>query len=30
LTGTKFAPSITDIIQSLGIDEVKRRISLYL
>jgi len=30
LTGTKFAPSIADIIQSLGIDEVKRRISLYL
>ena len=30
LTGTKFAPSISDIIQSLGIDEVKRRISLYL
>ena len=30
LTGTKFAPSINDIIQSLGIEEVKRRISLYL
>ena len=30
LTGTKFAPSINDIIQSLGIEEVKRRISLYI
>ena len=30
LTGSKFAPSINDIIQCLGIEEVYKRISLYL
>ena len=30
LTGSKFAPSINDIIQSLGIDEVKKRLKHYL
>jgi len=30
LTGSKFAPSINDIIQSLGINEVKKRLKHYL
>ncbi len=30
LTGSKFAPSINDIIQSLGISEVKKRLKHYL
>ncbi len=30
LTGTKFAPSINEIIVSLGIEETKKRLSLYL
>ena len=30
LTGTKYAPSINEIINSLGIEEVKLRLSQYL
>ena len=29
LTGTKFAPSINEIIACLGIEETKKRLSLY-